>query len=522
MHTLKLSSLALVACALSLACQGEMLPPGPGVEPDPHQSPAPGSSRLLPPGLAGEYCNQAIPSPLHRLSSWEMQNTLAAAFPGLELPSARLVSDARPYGYDNDLLSLGIDDAFARSLNTLSIDIGKLAAEQVEQLIDCSARDAACVKRLIAQVAEPLLRREAADLALEEIEALAAGQPFETAVRLSIESLLKAPEFIFRAGTAAGEPQGYAAASRLSYFLWGTPPDKQLLADAKAGRLASASDLRRAAERLLADPRAERQLKHFFALWANLRPDGTNPTADGLAAIEETESFALHVFKSGGSLKDLLLSSDVVEAKPSVAALYQRDPQPMLRTGMLSRAAFLQRTSKVDGVSPVARGVWLLEHVLCRELGTPPEGADATPLPELGANATRREQIVAQTESSAECSGCHRVINPIGFAFDNFGPQGEYREVDQRSGRPIDASGKLPSGESFQDYRELLSIIASSSETSRCLTEQLMRFAFGGGPEVNDRCLVDEIHQGFVKSELKLRELVLEIVSHPRFFKGAN
>ena len=443
---------------------------------------------------------------MRRLSQREIQSSVASAFPGLSLPPAELVADRRPHGYDNDLHALQLTDTFTQALHTYAVDVGRVVAENLGSALPCTTADPDCAREATRSLAERLFRRPADQLDVDDIAALYDGRPFDVGTALVVEAVIQSPEFIFRIELDAPRDDPVALANRLSFFLWGGPPDRELLDAARTGGLDSADGVRLEASRMLDDPRADVQLAAFVSMWLGLRPEGTTLGAESEAVVSESEDFAVHIVQSEGTLRDLFTSTEV-RADPTVEAIYADDPSPEHRAGILSRAAFLAATSKVDDTSPVARGVTILERVLCTELGVPPADADATPLPDLGPGASRRERIEAQTEGDVVCAACHSRINPVGFALESFDRLGRFRQLDA-TGQPIDASGVLPSGATFADHRGLFEYIADAEASESCMTEQLLRFAFGGGPAAHDRALRDDVLSEFRARGRVIRELI--------------
>jgi mono/diheme cytochrome c family protein len=359
--------------------------------------------------------------------------------------------------------------------------------------------------------------------------ARAQGESFEGAVKLALKAVLVSPHFLFIGDAlAAGEPAGspapaggatvpiteLALASRLSFFLWSSGPDEELLALAERGQLRA--QLAPQVRRLLASPKAQALVDNFAGQWLQIRsletfaPDKKLfPDYDPAlrAAMQrETELFFAHVLRADRSLLDFL-RGDYTFVNPRLAKFYGLPALPATtaadefrrvslaatrRRGVLTHASILTLTSNPTRTSPVKRGKWVLENLL----GTPPPPPPPE-VPELDDKSrqltgTLRQQM-EQHRANPNCASCHARMDPIGFGFENFDAIGAWRGKDGAA--PVDAAGELATGEKFADAAALSEILARTraDDFRRCLAEKMLTYALGRGVEYYDRPAVNTI-----------------------------
>ena len=351
------------------------------------------------------------------------------------------------------------------------------------------------------------------------------------ALQLGCQAILCSPGFLYL-NLGEGELSEVALASRLSYFLWSSPPDETLLKLAAAGKLRS--DLSAQVSRILADPRSDRFVQHFVRRWLDLDNIGTMPPSadfveyyrDNLetAMRSETETFFRHVLDNNLSLREFL-DADYSFLNRELALHYgienvhgnelQRvSLKGSKRGGLLGQGAFLTASANGVDTSPVVRGIYVLEKLLGYSPPPPPPDVPAIE-PDIRGAATIREQLEKHREN-ATCAECHRKIDPPGFALEHFDAVGGWRDEYQKK-MPIDATGKLPGGDSFRtvsEFRKLL--VDRQGEFNRCLTEKLMTYALGRELEVGDRPSLDGILAELDGKKAGLRDLIrLVVLSKP-------
>ncbi|MEM6688677.1 MAG: DUF1592 domain-containing protein [Planctomycetota bacterium] len=351
------------------------------------------------------------------------------------------------------------------------------------------------------------------------------------ALQLGCQAILCSPGFLYL-NLGEGELDEVALASRLSYLLWSSPPDETLLNLATAGKLKSS--LPTQVTRMLSNSRSHRFTTHFVRRWLDLDNIGTMPPSEDFleyyrdnletAMRSETESFFRHVLDNNLPLSQFL-DADYSFLNRELALHYgiegvQGNELQLVslkksqRGGLLGQGAFLTASANGVDTSPVVRGIYVSEKLLGY---TPPPPPPDVPTiePDIRGAVSIREQLEKHRED-ATCAECHRKIDPLGFALENFDAIGGWR--DQYQARtPINSAGKLPSGDSFRtvsEFRKLL--LDRQAQFKRCLTEKLMSYALGRELEVADRPSIDKILAELDNKNGGLRDLInLIVLSEP-------
>lgn len=384
---------------------------------------------------------------------------------------------------------------------------------------------------------------------------LAEGRSFEQALRVALSAILVAPEFLFLRETP-GVLDDFALASRLSYFLWNTLPDDELLALAEQHQLRQPEVLRAQVERLLAHPRSSRFVENFVGQWLGLRDiDFTapshllHPEFDHMlkvSMVREAELFFAELLKDDLSISHFLVS-DFSMLNGRLARHYgipaidgwefRKTPLPAdsHRGGVLTMAGVLKVTANGTSTSPVMRGAWVLERIL----GTPapPPPADVGSIePDIRGATTIREQL-AKHRDVESCAACHRLIDPPGFALESFDVIGGYREryrttgngqpvtIDDRKmpyrlGLPVDPSGELVDGRAFRNSDEFKQLLLDDVDLfARAFTTKLVIYATGGTLDNIDEPQIAALVAGHRDQGSGLRSLIHAIVASPLFLE---
>ncbi|MGH7128099.1 MAG: DUF1592 domain-containing protein, partial [Planctomycetaceae bacterium] len=372
------------------------------------------------------------------------------------------------------------------------------------------------------------------------------GETFEQAVSIGVQAALVSPRFLFRVerDPAADDPDGvrrlsdYELASRLSYFLWSSMPDEELFEHARRGDLHKPDVLTAQVRRMLADPKAHALTENFAAQWLNLRnlaactpdPEHFEDFDDELRQDmrRETELLFETIVTEDRNILDFL-DADFTFVNERLAEHYGLEDVEgddfrrvslagTRRRGVLTHASILTLTSNPNRTSPVKRGKWILENLLDQ---APPDPPPNVPQLEETAkenpDATLRQQLEMH-RANPTCASCHKVMDPLGLAFEHFDPVGRWRE--KQDGKPIDASGRLPGGEEFNGAVELVAVLKTRQDDfSRCLAEKMLTYALGRGLERFDTCAVDEIVGSMRDNDHRFSALVLAIVRSDPFLK---
>ena len=407
-----------------------------------------------------------------------------------------------------------------------------------------------CARKILAGLSHRAFRRPVSETDVKPLvafyrQARAEGADFDGGIGNALQAMLVSPDFLFRferdrKGVAPGSPQrlsDHEMASRLSFFLWSSIPDDELLAAADQGRLKDPAVLRAQLRRLMEDPRSDAFIKNFGGQWLYLRTlAGAKPDSDIFATFDddlrfafrrETELLLTSIFRSGDSAMDLLtanytfLNQRLAEHYkiPNVYGSHFRrvELHDSPRGGLLGQGSILTVTSYPNRTSVVQRGKWILENLL----GTPPPPPPAD-VPELQAKAKDGRKLslreaMQEHRGNGICNSCHGRMDPIGFALENFNGVGEWRADD--GGAPIDAKGKLPNGAEFDGPAGLKKLLVEQhrDEFVQTVTEKLLTYALGRGLEPFDRPTVRAISAKAARDNYRLPAFIAAIVESTPF-----
>jgi len=414
------------------------------------------------------------------------------------------------------------------------------------------AEERPCAKQIAAKLGAEAYRRP---LANDEIDRLlpffddgAKKGGFEVGVRTMVEAILASPHFIFRlerepAETVNAKAGAYRVsdvdlASRLSFFLWGEPPDQELLALATQNKLSAPGMIEKQAKRMLADPRAEALSTRFAAQWLRLQDvDKVHPDPnfypnfdDNLAADmrRETELFFNSIVREDRSALDLF-RADYTFANERLARHYgipgvsgnqfRKVQYPDdTRRGLLGQGAILVQTSLANRTSPVLRGKWVMEVLM----GTPPPPPppdvpvlDDTADNQGGRMLTTRERMEIHRKNPT-CNACHRFMDPIGLALDNFDVTGKWRQ--RENGQPLDTRGDFYDGSKVSTPHELLDALMKRPEPLlRMFTENLFAYALGRRAEYFDQPTIRAITKAAAASDYKMSSFIMGVIKSDAF-----
>jgi hypothetical protein len=391
-------------------------------------------------------------------------------------------------------------------------------------------------------------------------ETMQKGYSFTDAMIAAYTAVLSSPGFLYFQDSR-GKLSDIALAERLSYFLWNSPPDKELGDFAADNQLHRRSILRAETERMLNDPRSRRFINAFLDYWLDLRAiSGAAPDEelypdyqldDYLAEsmIDETQLFFGELLKNNLHITNLV-SSDFAILNERMAAHYKIPdvtgvefrrvslPKDSIRGGLLTEASVLKVTANGTTTSPVKRGAWILTRILGQPPTPPPPGTPALE-PDIRGATTIREQF-AKHRADPSCNSCHRTIDPPGLALENFDVMGGWRERYRTVGGAekvkgighngnrfhfslganVDASGELPDGRKFDDVRQLKQCLASDpDQLARNLAQQLTIYATGAPIGFADRPVINKILAENQKNGYGVRDLIHQIVQSELFLK---
>ena len=469
-------------------------------------------------------------------------------------PAKDFPADDTGYGFDNigDVLSMSplLMEKYLDAAETIAAAAVVIPPKEEEptefqkeyfKLPVAKDAEAGAFDEFVAKFMRRAYRREIRDAEITRMLAVskaAAGEgaPLEARVQVVIQAVMVSPHFLFRweLDGAPSNPKAirrlneYELASRLAFFIWSSGPDDRLLDLAAKGALRK--QLESEVQRMLADSRAEALVENFAGQWLQLRNlDIVRPDKNLFPVYtpelredmrRETELLFVDVLRENRPLTELLTArySFVNERLAALYGLPNVQGEAFrkvalrgnTRAGVLGHASVLTLTSDPDRTSPVKRGKYVLDNIL----GTPPPPPppNVPELEEAGEiKGTMREQM-AKHSTNAVCASCHKKMDPIGFAFENFDAIGRYRTED--NGAPVDAGGQLDSGEPFRNAAELRAIFATKKSDLfiRCVTEKMLTYALGRGLEYYDKRPVDKIVERLKGNEDRSFHLVMGIV----------
>ncbi len=400
------------------------------------------------------------------------------------------------------------------------------ASPQRDQILTCDADQAdqqACAEEIISTFGKEAWRRPLEDAEVTRLTqfvdlAISEGDNFETGIKLALRAILVSPNFIFRVETDPdpldATPHAltdYELASRLSYFIWSSMPDDELMQLADEGRLQDDEVLRQQVDRMLDDEKSIALIDQYATQWLYIDAVlNTNPDYEKYPEFSEelkesmrmeTRLFVRELIDTNAPL-DTLLTANFTYLDQRLAAHYdvagitgdehvRHEWQGEDRRGLLGHGGLLTATSHPNSTSPVLRGKWVLDNILCDEPPPPPPGVEnLADDPQISEDMTMRERFEAHSEDP-QCVTCHRVMDPIGFGMEHYDGVGSWRDLD--NGKPVDASGELPGGLSFNGPTELSQILAEHKKLPECATEKMVTYALGRGVKKWDRPLLEAI-----------------------------
>jgi hypothetical protein len=411
----------------------------------------------------------------------------------------------------------------------------------------------ACAGRIMASLAQRAFRRT---VTRDDVARLMPfyeagrqnGGSFDDGIEQLVTAVLASPDFLYRAirgpkGTPPGAEFALTdleLASRLSFFLWNTPPDDELLTVASGSGLSKPGALEKQVRRMLADPKASSLVTSFAMKWLNLTTlDSVQPDPKLFPAFnerlrhdfaKEAEDFIGGIFLEDRSVVELLTSNrtflnerlarlygvpDVFGSQFREVTLTENE-----RAGLLGKGAVLLRSSYGDRTSPVLRGQWVLDKLLATPPATPPANTATDLSQKAGETPKTVRARLEQHRDKASCKQCHGVIDPTGLALENFDAIGEWRTVDSQANAPIDAKTILPNGVAINGPVELREqLVAKPGTFAEAFTEKLMMYALNRQLEYFDMPQIRAVVRGAAKDNYKFSSIVLGIVNTDAFRK---
>ncbi|HEV3216364.1 MAG TPA: DUF1592 domain-containing protein [Vicinamibacterales bacterium] len=509
---------------------------------------------------------------VRRLTHSQYNNTVRDLLGDYSQPANRFPQEDFVDGFKNQLTAQGMPpllvETYSTSAEKLALNAFRIG--DVNGLVPCKPASAPlsiddkCRDAFIRQFGLKAFRRPLSEDELHRYGAVFAAQAkathkFLEGARVIVEAMLQSPNFLFH---VEGGPDGrlidYDTASRLSYMLWNTMPDKQLLDEAARGDLHTPDGRIKAARRMIADPRAKQALDEFFDEWLRfdrvenaVKARAADFTPEVAAAMaEETRTLLQYLVWNDKDFMEAL-TADYTFVSSDLATLYGipapqgefemvKLPEKTHRAGILGHGSFLASTAGPTATSPTARGIFIREQLLCQHVPPPPPGVNQN-LPEpTDANTARtRRQLMTEHVVNPTCASCHRLMDPIGFGLENFDAIGVWRDKEtialpgrgegggggrgrgNRVALAIDTQGEIAGipNSTFSDAKQLGRILADSPVCQKCVVRQMFRYSYGRLETAADEPAIDEIFNRFKESGFRFKTLLLTLIESPEFIR---
>lgn len=501
-----------------------------------------------------------IQSRVPRLSQAEYDRSVSDLLFAELTPSELFPAEQPNLGPYEDVGARGMSERLLQEIVAAAEELAQEAVNdeaRYDVIVGCAAQDNVCRDSFIQKFGRRAYRRP---LTAEELarfqalfdqgaELLQTGDAFRDGVQLVLEAVLQSAKFLYRAEQGSGDADeigetlsDFEIATRLSYLFWGTGPDDELLEAAQAGQLSTDEGVAGQALRLANDPRMRERVLDFHDRWLQMEGlaaaakdptvyPGFGPELIG-SMHGEMRTFVEEVTlaRQGGIVQLLNTTEGAVDA--SLASLYGLAgtfgeehtmapfPPDSGRRGLLTQAAFLTgHSSASTRTSPILRGVFVLNRLLCQGVPQPPPGAemqepDTPPAEEL---VTTRQYFSWKT-SMTSCASCHNAINPTGFAFENFDGIGAYRSTE--NGAPVDAAGSTTVGGttiSFENAAEFSEGLAGLSRTRSCYAINWLSYAYGREETAGDSRTLARMTAGLASSPYGARDLLMTLTRGAAF-----
>lgn len=487
------------------------------------------------------------PAPMRRLTRREYDATVYDLLGEDRALARQFVAEASQFGFDNNAEGATTSALVVEQFENAATIIAQKAVADLDGLLVCEDSEAepACIERFVVTFGGRAFRRpltaEEQQRYLSFYQLMRADSTRGEAVELLLRAFLQSPHFLFRLELAGADPSGndavplgpFEMASRLSYLLLGSMPDAALFEAASRDELGTPEQLRAQAVRLLASERGGAAIRDFMTQWSGLstlaaadRENSALTPAVRAALGEELAMFSERVVRDDDGRWQTLMTAPYSYRNAELAAFYghaapsgpgfQRVELDASRYGgVLTQAGPMALLAHSLQPSPVLRGKFILDRLLCAPPPPPPNNVD-TRLPPIDPNATARQQLEQKTGVSP-CSNCHSLLNPAGFAFEHFDETGRWRNNDH--GLPIDASGSLANrpGAEFTDHQGLIAWLAESGAVRGCQVLQWFRYAHGRDRGDADSCSLAILEDSFTTTDGNLRDLLVALTQTPSF-----
>jgi len=508
--------------------------------------------------IAKSLC--VVDTPIRRLTRFEYNRTVRDLLGDSSNPADLLPPEEEVAGFNNQAAALTSSDLLIEQYMKVAEDVSTRAVGNIEALLpNCDPEldgNESCASSFIQDFGKRAFRRPLLQSETERFKAVfdwaladADLGRFEDGIQLVIETMLQSPSFLYRPELGDQTPiegdivpfTSWEMATKLSYMLWNTMPDDALFAAAAADELRTKEQIAAQARRMLQDDKARDLVRNFHTQWLQLthldsltKDSGVYPNYDNSIRglwKEEIQTFVEQVILEGDGSLRTLLTADYSFMNEELASFYGDDVldsvsgpelrqvqlQPERRAGFLTSAGLMASHANVNQSSPVFRGKFVREQLMCNTLPLPPNDLVIEP-PELDPTKTTKEQF-EEIGANPACAGCHTLMNPIGFIFEHYDGIGQWR--DQQNGKPIDATGQVVQTDDIDgDYDgapELARALADSTQVQECVSSQWFRFAYNRSVTSEDSCSIEQLNDVFRASDFNIKSLLVALTQTNAF-----
>jgi len=501
-----------------------------------------------------------VDTPIRRLTRFEYNRTVRDLLGDTSNPADALPPEEEVAGFNNQAAALTSSDLLIEQYMKVAEDVSERAIGNMGALIpDCDPDldgSDACASSFIQDFGKRAFRRPLSQTELERFKSVfdwamadADLGRFEDGIEVVLQAMLQSPSFLYRPELGEGTPiegdvvpfTSWEMATKLSYMLWNTMPDDALFAAAEADELRTKEQIAAQATRMLEDEKARDLVRNFHTQWLQLthldsvtKDTGVYPAyQSSLRGLwkEEIQTFVEQVILEGDGSLETLLTANYSFMNEELASFYGDDVldsvagsefrqvqvDPERRAGLLTSAGLMATHANINQSSPVFRGKFVREQLMCNTLPLPPNDLVIEP-PQLDPTKTTKEQF-EEIGANPACAGCHTLMNPIGFIFEHYDGIGQWR--DQQNGKNIDATGEVVQTDDIDgDYDgavELASALAGSTQVRECVSSQWFRFAYNRTVTAEDSCSVEQLNDVFRSSGFNIKGLLVALTQTNAF-----
>jgi len=491
---------------------------------------------------------------IHRLNNLEFDNTVRDLLGDTTQPASTFPPDTGGANFDNNADVLGMNPLLFERLESATDALANAAvatgSPSLSKIVTCDPAkvgDSTCATTVLTSFARRAWRRQPTSDEISRLVTFVSlaksnGDGFNQGIALAIKATLVSPNFLFRpeldpdpSATSPRLLNSYEVASRLSYFLWSSMPDDTLAAAADANQLQDVASVQKQATRMLADPKASQLVETMGGEWfgtykmANVAPLAASfPSYDaalGAAMLQETTLFLTDFFMGTDSFLDALdapwtyvngrLAQHYGLNGVTGTSFQKVSLDGTQRLGLLMQGSMLTTTSFPTRTSPVRRGQWVLANILCSPPPSPPDNVPPLDQTVVPPGSSQRVQLEAHIANPA-CAGCHQVMDPLGFGLEHFDGIGHWRDLDGTA--PIDATGQLPGGQTFDGAMQMVAALKQQAPAiSDCVSRKMFAYSLGRDPGPADQCQLTQLSSQFAKANYNIRSLIMQMVASDTF-----